>query len=285
VASPVAAAASAANTAQVCAEVTKLNTTATKSLTATFKKPFDAAIAGASEKETTEAFAKAAKKMTAAARRWTNLLKQQSAAAKDPALAAAVSTLATELAPLQTGEGSLKTMNDIVLKSRTELAPFCGGAPAAGSPAAAVAAGFGPGTACPGPVAFDTAEKWAPEAITEGTLEAGGPALLCEIDAKPAGIIGFIRVFSVKTANRRAGLAAAVTALKKPTGLKYRNITAGGKAALEVSYTTHGSPGRAFAVTASTGETVVTDWTGLDKDEHQEGLPAYDLAVSSLTYP
>lgn len=288
VASPVGAAVDAANTAQVCAAVKQLNTTTSRSLTATLKAPLDAAVAGASAKETTKAFEKAAKKMTADAGRWVAGLKEQSAAAKDPALSKAVSELATELTPLQTGRASLQQMNKIVQKSETDLAPYCGGAPAvtgSSSPTSAVAAGFGPGTACPGPVAFDTAEDWKPEPISEGTLKPGGPTMLCEIDAKPAGIIGFIRVWSVKADSQRAGLTDVVTALKNPTALKYRSITAGGQAALEVSYISSGSPGRAFAVTVPNGETVVADWKGLDQEEHQEGLPAYELARSSLTFP
>jgi FKBP-type peptidyl-prolyl cis-trans isomerase (trigger factor) len=36
---------------------------------------------------------------------------------------------------------------------------------------------------------------------------------------------------------------------------------------------------------APTGEFVVVDWGGLDQEEHQAGLPAYELARSSLTVP
>lgn len=76
-----------------------------------------------------------------------------------------------------------------------------------------------------------------------------------------------------------------VDAIGKPRNIRYRQVTAGGKSALEATYTTSGTPGRAFAVTSSSGEVVVTTWTGFDLEEHAAGLPAYRLALSSVTYP
>jgi uncharacterized lipoprotein len=278
-------AAGAGNTAEVCAEVKKLNAEASRTLTARMKKPIDDAIAGASEKEINAAFQKAVKKMKVDVDRWIDELKQQSDAAEDPALSTALNDLAAELAPLRTGEGSLQQMKDTVQKSQTDLAAYCGGAPAASSPTAAQAKGIGPGTACPGPVAFDTAEKWKPKAVSSDLLNKDGRTLLCEIDAKPAGILGFIRVWSVKATSARAAVKGVVEAVGKPTGLKYAKTTAGERTAIEVRYRGSEAPGRAFVVKAPSGEYVVVNWGGLDKEEHQSGLPAYELARSSLTVP
>jgi hypothetical protein len=288
--SPTAAGAVAAgggNTVQVCAAVKQLNTTTSASEIATMKSAFATAAAKETpEGERGKAVVDAGKKITTRAGGWIDDLHAQSSVATDPALAKAIDDLATELVPLRTGAGNLQQMIDAVTKAEAEMAPFCGGDPApVASSSAAVPAGIGPGTACPAPVAFDTAEKWSPEAISEVSVNREGRALICEIDAKPAGILGFIRVWSVQKTSPRVALDGVIAALRKPTGMKYRNVAAGDKTALEVSYQSGGSSGRAFAVAASSGEIVVTDWKGLDQEEHDAGLKAYELALSSITFP
>ncbi len=86
--------------------------------------------------------------------------------------------------------------------------------------------------------------------------------------------------------NLTYALHEAITAYRKPTGLSFHSLKIAGQPAKEVTYTTSSkSPGRAFAVTTADGENIVIDWTGLDEEEHEEGLPAYKLAQKSLTIP
>jgi hypothetical protein len=287
------------NTAQVCAEVKRLNTATPRTLTASFKAAVDTSFAGSSEADTkadTKAdLATTLKQMLADTRQWIEAVQQQRDAATDPALATALTGLVTELDPLRKGHFTLKRMNEVVRKSRGDLAPYCGDTAAVTRSTKAGkgsrSTGVGPGTACPAPIAFDTAKKWKPQRITGKSVSGiplihKGLTLLCEIDAEPAGLTGFMRVWKVeKTATPRIALLEVALAFKAANGLKYKEITVGGQAALEATYISDGTPGRAFAVTLTSGEIVVTDWRGSDKEEHQGGLPAYDLARSSLTFP
>ncbi len=284
------------NTVKVCADVKRINTTTAAKLTATLKAPFDAAMAGeASEEELATAFEKAAKKMVATGGKWIKKLEAQSAAATDPALSKAVAEMATALKPLTTGRGSLQTMNEAVQKSESDLAPFCGGAPVAtgsASPAAEVAAGVGPETACPAPAAFDTAEKWKPIKKVPAVLLPSGLTRLCDINRKLAGFMSYIRVWSMQDAGPKAALKAVANAFGKPTAVKYRFVTAGGKKAIEVTYTHDSilsavdeSPGRAFAVKTPSGEVLVVSWEGFTEEHYKLGLSAYNLARFSLTFP
>ncbi|MCB5168438.1 lipoprotein [Streptomyces bambusae] len=158
----------------------------------------------------------------------------------------------------------------------------------------------GAGSPCRLPVTFTLAQDWKPKAITydkddrfASLFEQGGTTLACEIDAKPAGNIGFLRVW---VADRPAASGDARTVLRsfmadeKPTGKPpvYTTVQAGpaGLHAAEVGYTT--SPldepkqERAFAVVTPRGEAVVVHLGGLDTEEHQDMLPAYRLALQSL---
>jgi hypothetical protein len=255
------------------------------------KKTVNVMASGASEAETTKALSAGLKKVKADTVRWIERMQQQSAEATDPALAKEVDRLATELEPLRSGDFTLARMDRIVEKSTTALAPYCGGTSAkTAKNAGSKQTGVGPGRACPAPISFDTAEDWKPKPVTpdpdsEIQLTAEGTTLLCEIDAKPAGHIGFIRVYSVQDATPRTAFKEVVLRGGKATRVKYEQITIGGKAGLELRYTFEGTPGRAFAVTAPNGDIVVTEWKGLDKEEHKAGLPAYNLARSTLAFP
>jgi hypothetical protein len=272
--------------------VKRLNSSTSQRLVATLKVPIDAAAAGkASEAETSKAFDEALTTMMADAREWIERLQKQSADATDPGLSTAIAEVAKELAPLRTGKASMQKMNKIVQKSEADLVPYCGGTPVVeASTQAPGPTGVGPGKACPAPIAFDTAEKWKPVPITDQFIDGirltdEGLTLLCEIDAKPAEVIGFIRVWKVQAANLHDALRDGVRGFTKGQGFTFKKITVGGRDALEATYTSDGSPGRAFVVTASNGDLIVVNWTGFDKEEHQAGLPAYELARSSLTYP
>jgi hypothetical protein len=112
------------NTKEVCAEIERLNTTSAATITATLKTFFDKAMKG---EQVTEAESnKVLQDMTAQAKKWIDSLEKQSAKATDPELRKAVSDLATSLEPLETGKASMKQMGDIVEKSKTDLARYCG---------------------------------------------------------------------------------------------------------------------------------------------------------------
>jgi len=175
--------------------------------------------------------------------------------------------------------------------------------PAPTTPSAPSAASGGTlgakGSACELPVTFETAANWKAEAITApkdasddalgGLLRQGPVTGVCEIDAKPAGHIGFLRVYQGKPggADARTVLTGFLAAEKGVSEEKYKTFTAGGVTGVEVSYrvkvellddvkTEH-----ALAVTTPDGP-VVLHLGGLDDEEHKAMLPAFELAERTL---
>ncbi|MET9804370.1 lipoprotein [Streptomyces sp. NPDC006368] len=153
------------------------------------------------------------------------------------------------------------------------------------------------GTPCVLPVSFETARHWTAEKVTVaedpefGDLaKQGTVTLVCEVDAKPAGHIGFIRVWTGtgKGGTARTALEAFVGAEKEAGKVRYRETTSGGLAATEVTYEITGEfldepkSERAFAV-VTPGGPVVLHLGGLDSAEHRAMLPAYELAKKTLT--
>lgn len=154
-----------------------------------------------------------------------------------------------------------------------------------------------PGSACPLPVTFDLAADWKPDPVesdTDGEFAAllvqGPVTLVCEIDAKPAGHIGFIRVWVGEEAgdDTRGALEAFVADGSQHRAEEtYKETEAGEFAATEVMYVDndkiHDTPKkqRAFAVATPKG-VVVVDLGGLDSQEHEQMLPAYELARKTL---
>ncbi|MCH0540148.1 hypothetical protein I3F58_11315 [Streptomyces sp. MUM 203J] len=159
------------------------------------------------------------------------------------------------------------------------------------------------GSACELPVTFEVAEDWKPKKVEEpGETDSeeikelfealavrGGLRTSCEIDAKPAGFIGLIRVY---TDDRADGTPREVLeSYMKDSGttesVEYRDVKAGGLAAAEVSYGTAGElldepkPSRALAV-VTPGGSVVLHVGGLDREEHEGMLPAFELAKRTL---
>ncbi|MBW5486271.1 lipoprotein [Streptomyces bambusae] len=164
------------------------------------------------------------------------------------------------------------------------------GSPSGGAdvPAAAGAVGE-PGSACPLPVTLSTAASWKPKAVPPGFTQ-GGLTLSCEIDAKPAGHIGFLRVW---TADRAPGSARQVlenflATVKTPSGSApvFTETTAGPLAAVEAAFKAEvldeAKEERAFAVVTPSGAAVVVHLGGLDTAEHRAMLPAYQLARESM---
>ncbi|MFF0092449.1 lipoprotein [Streptomyces canus] len=144
------------------------------------------------------------------------------------------------------------------------------------------------GSACELPVTFDIAKSWKAEAV-EAPLSQGPVSLVCEVDAKPAGNIGFLRVWAGKSgdADTRAVLEAFVAAEDGVSKEKYRTFTSGGVSGVEVEYLYSSElldetkKESAFAVTTADGP-VVVHLGGLDTEEHEEMLPAYELARRTL---
>jgi hypothetical protein len=135
--------------------------------------------------------------------------------------------------------------------------------------------------ACDVPATFDVAAGWAAKAVPADVAKALGPhTLACEIDGKPAGVIGFIRVYRAAGSDARAALTAQ--AADKAPGMKYRQVNSPAGVGWEGSFGPADKPERAFAVTVRAA-TVVIHWSGLDADEHKAGLPAYLLAQASVT--
>ncbi|MFJ8753509.1 lipoprotein [Streptomyces sp. NPDC102441] len=154
----------------------------------------------------------------------------------------------------------------------------------------------GAGSACELPVTFDLAADWKPEAVEvdPGSELAelgqqGSATMVCEIDAKPAGNIGYLRVWQGKGAGTapRAALEDFVAGDPNASEASYRETEAGPAAATEVTYTVgvelldEQKTERAFAVATPDGP-VVVHLGGLDSQEHKAMLPAYELARKTL---
>ncbi|GHA84480.1 lipoprotein [Streptomyces termitum] len=159
--------------------------------------------------------------------------------------------------------------------------------------APAVATVGGSDSACRLPAAFDIAESWVPEAIGGyggGTPPVqGGVSLVCEIDAKPAGYAGFLRVWAGRDAKLGSrgildGYMAQEAGAEKPA---YRETKAGSFPATEVTYLKPGAAQgevkreRALAVKLPRGS-VILHLGGLDTGEHEKMLPAYVLAKNTM---
>jgi hypothetical protein len=163
------------------------------------------------------------------------------------------------------------------------------------------------GSPCELPVAFDTAKNWKAEAIDTGTAEGGdevaaelAEALLhqgpftaaCEIDAKPAGNIGFLRVWTgeagAEAGDARALLKEFVKAEGDTSKAKYSDFSSDSEvsgAEVEYLYTSQAleetKKERAFLTVTAEGP-VVVHLGGLDTGEHEDMLPAYELAKRTL---
>ncbi|MFF3326614.1 lipoprotein [Streptomyces sp. NPDC002889] len=151
----------------------------------------------------------------------------------------------------------------------------------------------GSGSPCALPVTFDLAASWEPEAVDTalGALKQGPVTLVCEIDAKPAGNIGFMRVWTggKRGDDARKALEAFVAAESKSREQeKYGETKAGEFAAAEVSYLNTDDAldapkkERALAFTTPKG-VVLLHLGGLDTQEHEQMLPAYELAKKSMS--
>lgn len=153
-------------------------------------------------------------------------------------------------------------------------------------PRAAAAAGkVGFGAGCPFPATFSTPARWKPvDASGTGTVVGSGIRLVCEIDGKPAGVVGFIRVW-VRTpdATPPAALGRAFVNgwATKATELRSRDLPIAGAPGAELQFRQAGTLNRVFVV-ALPAAVVIVNWGGTDDEEHVSGLPAYILARSTI---
>lgn len=200
------------------------------------------------------------------------------------------------------------------------------GATANGKPAGVGSGGSigAAGSACELPVRFDIAESWEPEAIdaaaaraevdemadgssddpdslekelaaelADSLLTQGPVTAACEVDAKPAGHIGFLRVFTGEPVDDDARTVLEDFVLAEESEevhldeQRYRTFRSGGLTGVEVSYLRSSeileetTKQRALAVVTADGP-VVLHLGGLDDEEHEAMLPAFDLAKRTL---
>ncbi|MEU6356951.1 lipoprotein [Streptomyces sp. NPDC047072] len=144
------------------------------------------------------------------------------------------------------------------------------------------------GSACELPVTFDLAKKWTAESV-DTPLPQGLVSLACEIDAKPAGNIGYLRIWTGKPDGTDARTVLE-SFLRDEDGVskeKYSDFKTGGLSGVEVEYLYESElldekkTEHALAVVTPAGP-VVVHLGGLDSEEHEEMLPAYRLAKSTL---
>ncbi|WP_329273375.1 lipoprotein [Streptomyces sp. NBC_01451] len=145
------------------------------------------------------------------------------------------------------------------------------------------------GSACELPVTFDTAEDWTAEAVRT-PLRQGPVTLACEVDAKPAGHIGYLRAWTAAPgagADARTVLEAFLAAEEGVSKARYSTFEVGTLTGAEVEYAYQSEfddapkTERALAVTTPRGP-VVVHLGGLDTEEHEAMLPAYELAKRTL---
>ncbi|MFI0794381.1 lipoprotein [Micromonospora rubida] len=145
------------------------------------------------------------------------------------------------------------------------------------------------GSACPLSMTFSVPPEWKVEAVKTGTDYRAGPALLlCEIDAKPAGHIGFLRVWRIEGAappNPQVTVDEFLAEYSsKAEGPQYRRTKAGPLDSYEATWTEDGSRKRAIVVSTLNGQLMIS-LGGMDDEEFEAMLPAYQLAKSSANLP
>ncbi|MFF0445761.1 lipoprotein [Streptomyces sp. NPDC004609] len=152
----------------------------------------------------------------------------------------------------------------------------------------------GKGSPCPLPVTFDLAPKWRPEAVKGGgetAMPSLGPVrLVCEIDAKPAGHVGFLRVWTggAKGDDPRRALESFVAEyVDNSKDVVYTEARTGGFASAEADFlnatalTEEVTKVRALALATDQG-LVVLEMSGMDDEEHEAMLPAFERAKKSV---
>ncbi|MFD8497274.1 lipoprotein [Amycolatopsis sp. NPDC059657] len=141
------------------------------------------------------------------------------------------------------------------------------------------------GSACPMPVTFKVAEKWKPKAVTSADARIGDATVICEVDSKPAGSFGFLRVYKNPGSDAQAALKALSEKSKGFGAQKFTDVSVGSVAAKEVSYTVTDdgdvTPKRILAVPVA-GGLVLLEVGCIDKETFDTNVKAYELAKSTL---
>lgn len=146
------------------------------------------------------------------------------------------------------------------------------------------------GSECELPVTFSVPVGLKVTKISgRAQLVVGRSTLRCEIDAKPAGLVGFLRVWTIDESLPSGGKNDAenfVTEYAKDPAANYRRVKAGPLDSTEASYVEADLDGKpnphlAIAVSAVEGDTLLTIG-GMDADEFQSLLPGYQLAKQSI---
>lgn len=147
------------------------------------------------------------------------------------------------------------------------------------------------GSPCELPATFETAAGWTAEAVTAPGMPAQGPVTLaCEIDAKPAGHIGFLRVWTGGKADDDPRKALeAFTAAEAPSreDAAFEETKVGPYDGVEVGYLNTGemldAPKKERALAFATPDgLVVLHLGGADTTEHEQMLPAFELTKRSV---
>ncbi|WKU07758.1 lipoprotein [Micromonospora sp. HUAS LYJ1] len=154
---------------------------------------------------------------------------------------------------------------------------------------AAAATTVGPkDSACTLSMTFSVPAQWKVEAVTSGAEFTIGPAVpVCEIDAKPAGHIGFLRVWRITGAtplNPQETVDKYLAVFTSPKEQQYRRTKAGPLDAFEATWTEDGERQRAILVSTLYGKLMIT-LGGLDTEEFEAMLPAYQLVKASADLP
>ncbi|NYF54517.1 lipoprotein [Micromonospora purpureochromogenes] len=144
------------------------------------------------------------------------------------------------------------------------------------------------GSTCPLPITFSVPPKWKVKAVTSGKDFQIGPAVpLCEIDAKPAGHIGFLRVWRIEGATPRTPqitLDKFIDDYGPARERQYRRTKAGPLDSFEASWAGDDGRKRAILVSSLYGKILITLGAS-DYEELIPILPAYQLAKSSTNLP
>ncbi|CRK60474.1 hypothetical protein [Alloactinosynnema sp. L-07] len=136
-------------------------------------------------------------------------------------------------------------------------------------------------------ITFEVADKWKAKPVEpsgDSLAEAAGLKLCYEIDAKGAGLLGFIRVWSGDDPNadvRQTLEAFLAEEGKKGAQHEYSQTKAGTTEVVEAVSATKEAKDKGFAVATPKGIVAVL-WRGLDDEEFEDGMAAYDLAKSTL---
>ncbi|MFC4068342.1 lipoprotein [Actinoplanes subglobosus] len=174
-------------------------------------------------------------------------------------------------------------------------------APAAAEvPAAAAGETIGAkGSACELPISFQTAADWKAKPIDLKKLgelaalaKVGDFTVVCEVDAKPAGNIGFLRVhvadgLSGAPAEHLQEFVKASIGKKEASNTEIADVQIGAAQAAEASWETLDkeydmrSKYAAFALNTKAGIVVVM-LSPLDEGEFTGMQPAYELAKKSV---